>query len=75
VKLPLINLDFANLDHNQILIYHHSLLYTLTSQRKFEGNVWNIPRNEVRKVCADEERKIVAICEELANFAIERQFN
>jgi hypothetical protein len=45
VQMPLLNLDFAKLDQGQIMIYHHSLLYTLSTQKKFEGNVWNAPRS------------------------------
>ena len=35
VKLPMINLDFGKLETNDILVYHHSLLHTLASQKKF----------------------------------------
>ena len=59
----MINLDFAKLETSLILVYHHSLLHTLASQKKFEGNVWNVPRNEIHRTCMDEERRIAKVCD------------
>jgi hypothetical protein len=45
VRVPILSQDFDGVDDAQKLLYHHSLLSTICSQKKFEGNIWNSPRS------------------------------
>lgn len=67
VKGPLTTLDYTKVDEEQVLIYHHALLHTLAAQKKFEGNVWNVPRSEIRRIWSEEERRVININAQLAN--------
>lgn len=43
-------LEIDKIDNKNLLLYQHSLLYTLARQKKFEGNVWNEPKYEIRSL-------------------------
>jgi len=62
-----IEISPSDFDSAQVLLYRHSLLSTINSQNKFEGNVWNASRKEIHLQGEEEIRRINEINKQLKN--------